>query len=189
MYKLKTPSASEPVTTALAKGHLKEDLVDATNDAYIAVLITTARKYLEEYTGYNCLVQTWEKYLDRLPADGVIHLHKTPISEVTSVEYYASDDASEYTTLEATAYQADIISGKVRIDDAPTIGDKLNAIKVTFKAGSASADSVNEIAKHAILLLVGSMYENRQDEVTGTITSKLKRNFEWLCSMIEVRSA
>jgi uncharacterized phiE125 gp8 family phage protein len=185
-----TPSEVEPITTVFAKTHLKEDLTDATNDAYIASLVTTARRYLEEFTGYNCMEQTWEKYLDGWPSDGVIFLHKTPVSVIEKVEYYASKEATEYKELDVANYEKDIISlpARVKINSAPKLDERLNAVKVTFKAGHASADNVDPIAKYAILLLVGSMYENRQDEVTGTITSKLGRNFEWLCEMIEIKS-
>ena len=54
---------------------------------------------------------------------------------------------------------------------------------ITFSAGYTT---VPEPVVHAIKLLVSTMYENRQDEVTGSITSRLKFGLDALLNPFRI---
>ena len=50
---------------------------------------------------------------------------------------------------------------------------KINAVTIEFTAGYGNASAVPQDIKHAMLLLIGEMYENREESVTGTIVSAM----------------
>jgi hypothetical protein len=61
----------------------------------------------------------------------------------------------------------------------PTISDAFNAVRIRFRAGyldqtvSPAVPNVPGSIKAAILLCVGSLYENRENEVVGTVVNRL----------------
>lgn len=62
---LVTPPAAEPVTLADAKTHMR---VDTTlDDAYITLLITAARQFVENWTRRALIYQTWRLVFDHWP--------------------------------------------------------------------------------------------------------------------------
>ena len=65
--KLTTAPTVEPVTLAEAKTHLREDLVDAVNDALINNLISAARVHAENVCRRAFITQKWDLYLDTFP--------------------------------------------------------------------------------------------------------------------------
>lgn len=190
MYKEITPAGGEPITREEAKEHLKVDPDITADDALIDRLLKGARQFVEKRTGIACLSSTWELILDQFPASGVIYILKKPVTAISKVEYYASDDAAEYTELSASNYQTDVDSNvaRVRITSVPSIGDKLNAVKVTFVVGYSASENVPEYIRSAILVLTGHLYENRQEEITGTVISRLGKGFEYLLSTDEILS-
>ena len=190
MYNLVTAPESEPVTLAQAKEHLNVDHTDS--DDYITRILKAARQYVEKRSGYQCMSASWALYLDEFPSSAVIYIEKKPVTAISKVEYYATDDATEYTELSSSDYHTDIISGpaRVKIEDTPSsVGDKLNAVKVSFTAGHSSADDVPENLKQAILVLLGHLYENRQEEITGTQINQLGKGFEYLLSTDDIMTA
>jgi len=130
-------------------------------------------------------------YLDQWPDDDVIYLKRKPVTEISKVEYYATDSAAEYSELAVADYEKDVISepARVKISDAPSLGDKLNAVKVSFTAGYASKNDIPENILQAILVLIGHLYENRQEEITGRTISRLGKGFEYLLSTDQLMTA
>ncbi len=66
--------ATEPVTVAEAKAHLRLDS-DA-EDVLIASLIITSRLHLEAALGLALIAQGWTLHLDQFPADGRVAQHE-----------------------------------------------------------------------------------------------------------------
>ena len=167
-YRLITAPAADPVTLAEAKAHLRVDHSD--EDATINGLIKAATSYLDGRSGIlgRCLVtQTWEETFDAFPTNA-IELPLGPVASVTSVKYL--DQAGAEQTLSAGVYTVDTASLVARIvsDDAwPATKATANAVTVRYVAGTASA-SIPGAIRHAILLLVGHWYENRQPAAEGS---------------------
>lgn len=162
-YKIKTQPASEPVTLTEAKLHLKVD--GSAEDNLITYLISAARDLAERYMNRSIITQTWELYLDVLPDQ--IDIWHGPVASISSVKYYDSDNTLQ--TLSATLYTTDIVSEPARINRAysatyPYTYDRTNAVIVEFIAGQSSAPS---LIKAAILLIIGHLYTNREDVITG----------------------
>lgn len=142
--------------------------------------------------------QTWELIVPRFPAAtqgswhypagsydirGAIRLPLPPTISVLSVKYL--DEAEVLQTLSPTLYRVTVPGDDEGAQIKPVIGatwpltvqDAPDAVRVRFRAGYRSSDSplaspepnvVPEEIQQAILLTVGSWFENRSDDVVGT---------------------
>lgn len=179
------------MSLADAKKHLRIDDDITDDDPYVERLINAAWQFIERRSGIVLLDTQFALYLDTWPDSALIYLKKKPVTEISKVEYYATDTATDYTELASTKYQTDVITepARVYIEDSPSLGDKLNAVKVTFKAGYASAATIPENIIKAMEILMGHLYENRQEEITGRTISYLQKGFEYLLSNDELITA
>ena len=160
---------NEPVTLNEVRDHLRiigEDENETLRRAMIA-----AREYVEEYTGKR-LVET--KY--RVTFDGFmsrIPLTQIPIAEVEKVEYVNPDGD----TVEFEDWR--LVQSDVAAFIVPTFGSHWPAtrgdydvVTVEYRAGH-NGSNVPKRIKQAILLLVGDLYENRENNVIGTSVARL----------------
>lgn len=161
--KLITAPATEPVTLAEAKAHLRVD--DSGSDTLIGVLIQAAREMAEQETGRALLPQTWEKTLDNFPT--AIELTNAPIISITTVKYY--DLAGVEQTLASPSYKLDAAGDFSKAWLVPAYGyawpstlEDINVVKVRYVAGYADAASVPASIKQWMLLQVGHWFENRE---------------------------
>lgn len=165
--------ATEPITTAEAKSHLRLD-IDA-DDTDVASMVSAARRIVEGATGRVLVTQTWDGYLDGFPC-WEICVPRGPLASVSSITYTDLDGATQ--TVSASDYQIDTVSVEPRI--APVLGvswpvskaGTFNSVKVRMVLGYGAASSVPADFKHAIRLLVGTLYEYREDQITGTVVAK-----------------
>lgn len=163
-YTVTAPSF-EPVSLALAKEWLKVSGSD--EDSSITAIISAAREYVESHTGQFWAERTVTEYFDCWPDCNTIRLTVAPASAISSVQYIA-DGTSSYATFASGNYTKDTISDPPRIvliDGAswPDLEPILNAVKVTYTAGLATAGDVPESVKTSIRLLIAFWYENRED--------------------------
>lgn len=180
--KLYTAPAAEPISTADARTHCRVD--DTTDNTYLDALVAAAREHCEMFTGRAFITQTWELYLDEFPADGVIRIPKPPTASITHVKYYNVDGT--LTTIDAADYSLDTVNEPARL--TPAYGEVWpqtlcipNAVVVRFVCGYGAAGSaVPASIIHAMKLLVGHWYENREQVLTGTIASNLPMAVESL---------
>ena len=163
--KLITAPAAEPVSTSEAKSHLRVDTT--ADDTYIGTLITVARQNVESHLRRALISQTWEVVLDAFPA-GVIRLRKPPLASVTSIKY--TDDEGNESTYSSANYVVDTDTepGRVVLKSGQTWPAvtlaAANGVRVRYVAGYGAAGSnVPQAIRQAILLVIGSLYENRED--------------------------
>lgn len=177
-YKLITGPLTEPVSLAEAKLHLKIDS-DTTDDNLISLLITAAREQAEMYTRRAFIAQTWELQEDCFEG-GEILLEKTPVQSVTSIKYYDTNGVEQ--TLSTSVYglnQADepnevyLKYGMVW----PVVRGEENDVKIRFVAGYST---VPASVKAAMLLIIGHLYENREDVVVGRQVNDLPKGSKYL---------
>lgn len=162
---LQTAPASEPVTTAEAKSHLRVTTSD--DDTYISTLVTVARNHAETITRRALINQTWDYFLNRFPCGDKIVIPLPRLSSVTSVKYTDKDNVQS--TLASNKYIVDINSepGQVVLaygESWPSFTPRpVNAVEIRFVAGyGSSAANVPAGIRQAMLLLVGHWYENRE---------------------------
>ena len=158
--RLITAPATEPVSSAEAKLHLKVD--GATDDNLIAALISAARILCEALQGRAYITQTWELTLDAFP-ESPFELPRAPLATVTSIKY--TDSAGVEHTIAATDYVLDTSGepGRVALADGvswPSVDlYPVGAVKIRYTAGGSAAPAN---VKQAILLTIGGWYEDRQ---------------------------
>lgn len=159
---LATAPASEPVTTAEAKAHLR--VTHSSEDTLIAALITAARQHVESVTRRALINQTWDLSLDYFP--DIIYLQKGRLQSVSSITYVDTDGTTQ--TLSSSLYTVDTKREPGRVIPAygeswPSTRDHINCVTVRFVAGyGANASDVPQALKSAILLLIGQLFENRE---------------------------
>lgn len=156
--------ASEPVTLADAKAHLKIDVVD--DDDLITRLIVSARRAAEQYTARALVAQSWRYTVDRWPAKRALTLPKPPLIGVTSITTY--DRAGTGTVLDASAYivDADEQPARIMLKETTVLPSPLReagGIAVAFDAGYGSPSDVPDAIKTAILSLATHLYASRGD--------------------------
>lgn len=178
--KVVTAPTLEPVTLEEAKVHCKVEYDD--EDAYIGVLIQSARAQAEEYLGRALFETEFDYQLDAFPV-GVILLPRPPLLSVTSISYV--DDAGATQVWSAGSRRVDSISEPARITPTylgvyPTTQPVTGGVTVRFKAGFAATADGQEAGsakipapiRHAILMAVHKAFAHRDPVVVGTIIAE-----------------
>jgi uncharacterized phiE125 gp8 family phage protein len=184
--------AFEPFLLADVKSHLRVDIGD--DDSYIKLLIATARGYVESYIGKALYQQTWRYTMDYFPTGvfprTIIRLPIPPLVSITSITYVDTNGVTQ--TVDPTQYRVVIMDvGTVAPVftnpwPVPLIVDA--AVNITFVSGYNTVDVVDgdpsktipPAIKHAMLLVVGNLYENREGVVIDQRIDKLPFGIEAL---------
>lgn len=188
-----TPPASEPVSLADMKLHLRVDIDD--DDALVQALISASRERAEDFTGRCFVPQTWTFGLDRFPGyhhisaapsradhdchgwDGMaqwnrsqtITIPRSPLIAITGIAY-VDQSTLESITLDPSAYEIDTLSEPARLKPVyganwPVALPDMNSVLITFTAGYTGTIPATIIA--AIKLICGALYNNRESFVIG----------------------
>ena len=162
-----TAPTEDPVTLAEAKEHLRIDEANTAESALITAFITASTDYCEKLQNRAFVTQVWDLTLERFPRGDIISIPLPPLQAVSSVTYLGTGGTSN--TLTASTYIVDTASEPGRISLAfnevwPTVDlQPVNGVVVKFTAGYGTASTVPEMPKQAIKLLVGHMFENREN--------------------------
>lgn len=179
---LVTGPTLEPLSVAVVKAHAR--ITTDAEDALVAALISNARQVVEEDDNLALLTQTWEYSLDAFPSvtrdnpDGTIVLPRPPVQSVTSITYTDEDGVAQ--THSASLYTLDSRSFPGRIvpayDEAwPSTRAVPNAVIVKYVAGFGGDEAdVPERIRQAMLIMIATGLEHREDLVTGTIVAQLR---------------
>lgn len=167
--------ATEPVSLAEAKSHVDAE-ADDWDDQFDSWIIA-AREMVEEDAELSLVEQTWKLTLDRWPGDW-IELRRPPVTSVSSITYV--DAAGDTQTWSSSNYIVDTNGFPARISRAyatswPVSRIQVNSINVTFVAGYST---VPQLAKQAMLLLIGHWFSNREAVFTGSITKEIELAYE-----------
>ncbi len=159
-----TPPASEPLTLAEAKAHLRVEPDFNRDDDLINRQLETARIKVESIAKQAFVNTTLDLYLDRWPCSRAIEVPVCPLVSVSTVAYIDADDVEQ--TLSSSLYR--VSAGKPgslalkRSASWPTAPVQPDAIRVRYVAGyGVTGDDVPSNIKDAILLVLANLYENR----------------------------
>lgn len=172
------------ITVADLKAHLR--VTHTQEDTLISALRSAAISWVEEHCNIKLGSYTARGYL---PDWRVAYFPIGPVTAITEVKYQTTADkdyTTDLTTLATTLWYTDEIMQPARIAfrDYPTTYDyALTPVVVTFTAGYTTMPAP---VLQAIRLLVAHMYENRQEEVIGTITTRLKFGLEALLNPFRI---
>ncbi len=157
----------EPISVADAKKWLLIDYDD--QDAIIESIIKAARLKIEKRCGIAIALKQYE--MKTAAFDGNIELSHPPIVSVDSIKFLDEDGIEN--TLDDASYELmhDDYAPYVFPTNAwPTgVAHRPDGVRRTFTSGidieDSPVDDIPEDLKQAIRLVIGEMYENRQDEM------------------------
>lgn len=151
------------------------------DDDYIEALIAAATQAAEDYTQRAFVQRTVT--LKRSDLRDKLYLPVYPVVSVDSITY--TDTEGDAQTLTGFRF-VDTLPAYIEIDEPPEVKDEGLPVTITVTAGypsetsPVSGDQVPQVIKHAVRLMVGHMYENREAVNIGNITSKIPLAYEYL---------
>lgn len=158
--------ASEPITLAEAKVHLRVD--HDGEDALISSMITAARATVETLTRRALIEQRWRLTRDAWPASGLIPVPVNPLRSIDAVSVLDIDGEEVDVPLEAFRLDVARLPGLIRLvgTDVPSPGCEPAGISIDFTAGHGpGAASVPAPLTEAVRVVLAHFYEHR--DMTG----------------------
>lgn len=184
-------TAIEPVSLNEAKLQLKLPVdVAHPEDGLIEDILIPAMRHRAEIATNRQLTQvTYDLSLDAFDwTDGWLELPKPPLVEVVSVSYLDATGVAQ--VLDASTYAVDAPTGpkpsrgRLRLAYGgtwPALRDQAGAVTVRFLAGYSAlpipvvGPTCPALLKAAMLLDIATLYEHRENVVTGTIVADVPR--------------
>ncbi|MFA5388068.1 MAG: hypothetical protein WC322_06840, partial [Candidatus Paceibacterota bacterium] len=139
-------------------------------DLTIARYIKTARRWVENLTGFALITQVWDLFLDAFPRGRIIEVPRPPLVSVTHLKY--KDSSNVLQTLATSYYVVDTQAepGRIQVTSGqcwPNTYPDVNAVQIRYSAGfGAAASAVPEGYIDAILRKITDLYNNRGDNNT-----------------------
>lgn len=162
-----------PITLEEIKDHLQIERGETGSDEVLKGLRSASVEMAQNITGRKLMLQDWKVYFDNWPAGDSIELPFTPLSSVATTGIYYTDSTSGSTSFGSTAWSYDAISEPPRIvleNDESWPTDTLHAnnpIEIEGTYGYAASSDIPRSIRHAMLLMIGHWYENRENTVVG----------------------
>jgi uncharacterized phiE125 gp8 family phage protein len=179
-----TPPTDLPISLAEAKAQLRIDASDDFQDVQVSALIAAASAAVEGMLGWPVMRQTRETVAKDWPGTEGLWLGRGDNLQIGSVKYI--DPAGAEQTLAGTVFIFDAVSVPARLHLAtgeswPALrGVEPGAVKARWTAGWADAATVPGDIKHAIRLLIGHWFENREGVVVGVTSAEVQFGVEML---------
>lgn len=154
-----------PVGVTELKAHLRLDADDEEEDVLLAAYLAAATQWAEARAGRLFLLKTCVDAFDAFPS--IIEPWRAPLYDVTSIIYV--DNQGTERTLDASHYRVDKSKAWGRITPAygeswPSTHAVLGAVTVTYRAGYGEEGAdVPSLYRNAIMMIAGSLYENREE--------------------------
>lgn len=194
-YEITGPT-EEPFTLGEAKKHCRLSPDDSTEDGYLEDLIPTAREQVEKLKAMAFITRTMDVRFDSFPVCIILPL--PPLQSVVSIKYLDGTGAEQ--TLASNRYEVHGIytppgAGLFPVTEEPKAGFIVlaygqswpsiqavpEAVRVRITCGYGSAAQVPQRIKHAIGVMVGQLFIQREPVITGTIVSDthLEERLAW----------
>ena len=184
----------EPITLEEARAHLRVDTYESgsppatvsDDDDWITAMLPAARAYCEQYMGRALAPRTMELAAAAFPSVAPVTppgaafvLPMGPAQSIESIKYYDADGVEQ--TVDAATYDLDVFGAANVLQLAygqtwPTPRTTDGRVRVRYVTGhGAPADSpalhpLPRLARSAILLMLGHLYENREAATAATVT-------------------
>lgn len=157
---------NQVISLDIAKKHLKIESDYDEDDSLIELQISAAQKVAENYmqraVGRQNLVMTMSVFQS-------VIFEGSSNDLVGKVEYYApdSDVLTELDPAEYSLKKSGLINFEISFKTTPQVDDRDDAVVITINQGYAADDCPADI-KAAMLLMIGDMYERREDREQGS---------------------
>jgi uncharacterized phiE125 gp8 family phage protein len=166
-WKVITPPQVTPVTLEEVKAHLKVTGTD--EDSLLAIYIQAATNAAEAYTNIRFIDTEIEEVFDEFHEMTYLRF---PTKQIDSIKYDSSDDTEK--TVNTAIYvlntytEPQVLLRQSGQNWPNDLADKRLRIRVRYIAGFGDEPStVPADIRSAILLIVGHLYENREDTVSA----------------------
>ena len=161
--------------------HPDDDLIEL----YIDAATGAAEDYLQRYLAQRTIRLKRDDFpTENADGEVIIDLPAYPVISVDSITYVDRQGATQ--TLTGYEVDSERVPARIRIVEPPDVEKGLSKVTIDLTVGygsgtsPASADLIPSSIKQAILLMVGQMYEHRENVVVGTIATELPKTFEYL---------
>ena len=181
---LEAPTTT-PVVLAEVKDQLRVEHPD--DDVLISRLIKIAVAYTDAQgaLGHAMIQQKWGQWVHSVPPQSV-RLTVGPVSSVTAVKYYDEAGALQTDTLSNYEITGTPFTTQIGPKDGfnwPVTQDRSDAIRIEYVAGYGTSPSdVPETLRHAMMLLIGHWYDNRENTMMDEL-SNIPYGFDMLLDM------
>ena len=181
---LEAPTTT-PVVLAEVKDQLRVEHPD--DDVLISRLIKVAVAYTDAQgaLGHAMIQQKWGQWVHSVPPQSV-RLTVGPVSSVTAVKYYDEAGALQTDTLSNYEITGTPFTTQIGPKDGfnwPVTQDRSDAIRIEYVAGYGTSPSdVPETLRHAMMLLIGHWYDNRENTMMDEL-SNIPYGFDMLLDM------
>jgi uncharacterized phiE125 gp8 family phage protein len=180
-------TGDRPVSVAEAKEHLR--IVDmTTDDDYIGVLIDTATAWCEDYCDRTFAHKHYTVAFDDFPSLRIalprppVQLASVATNATVTISYVDQGGTTQTLTWAQSGTQqfrldrdhVPALLYPLYLENWPNVRLDDKAVQVTYLAGYGGAANVPTPAKHAIKMLVGHWYANRESVLTGSISKELE---------------
>jgi len=182
-YTQNTPIAEivEPVALNEIKAHLRiEDNEDA---VYLLGIIKASREVAENYT--ECAIVDRSFTLNMSNFKNEIEIRRNPIDISTISIAYTDDDGADQVVTNFMVDSNRYIT-KIKPDYGelwPAIKTGRDKVRITFTAGyKAAFGEIPSDIKHAIMMIAGTMYDQRENHIVGVTVGNIPMSAEFLLS-------
>jgi uncharacterized phiE125 gp8 family phage protein len=164
---------------------------NTTGDTELAALIAAVRVHVENDLRRALITQQWRYRLSSFPDCVEIALPKTPVISIDSVTYLDTDGVSQ--TLATNQYDTEIgetlpnVIHRAYNVTWPSVQASRVPVSILFTAGyGPAASDVPLPIRHAMKLMIGELYENRESVNVGNIVNVMPA-YDRLLSPYRVR--
>lgn len=164
------------------KDHLR--VTWSTEDTFINQQLAAAFGICEDYCNLSFVYKQYTMNMEQFPDSETEDSTSFELPRgngrlsVISIKYYDTDDTQQTWALANYVANAAFQTwSRVSLADGiswPAISGRKQPIEVIYKSGyNDSGQQLPKTIRQAILLMVGNLYENRQDVIVGRIASEL----------------
>lgn len=161
-FKILTQTDFTAITLAEAKAQCRLMTSFTMDDDYITTLIAVAADAAQEYLHWMISTGTVKQYSEE---GGVLQLYGRYVTSITEIT--AKDITREEVTLTEDDYSYNDVTEEVTVSSSLYYD-----INITYACGAAT-DNLPAAVKQGMLMLISTMYNNREDFITGLTVEKM----------------
>lgn len=174
-FKILTQEKFDAITLVEAKSQCRVTPSNNMDDDFICNLICISASVAQEYLHWMVSRGTVKIYSVE---GGWLSLYGSNVTAITEVT--AIDNTGVVVTLTEDDYIFNEVTQEVYVDDY-----YYSCIYITYTAG-ATADELDWNVKGGILMLISTMYNNREDFITGLTVEKMPTTSTTLLSLSRI---